>query len=88
MHLIVAIPPSRSIADVVKRLKGASSHHLNQMIYKGSFAWQRGHGVLSLGQRQLDVAQQYVQNQKQHHTHDTANPWLERCDDEEIEQNP
>jgi REP element-mobilizing transposase RayT len=29
VHLVVAIPPKLSIADVVKNLKGASSHFIN-----------------------------------------------------------
>jgi putative transposase len=78
VHLVVAIPPKHAVADVVKRLKGASSHDLNhgaRLDYE--FAWQRGYGALSLGERQRPQAEAYVQNQKQHHAQQTTNSWLE-----------
>ncbi len=79
LHLVASIPPKHAVAYVVKRLKGASSHDLNQaggLDYQ--FAWQRGYGALSLGERQKPLAEEYVENQKQHHEQQTANAWLER----------
>jgi len=79
IHLVVAIPPKHAVAYVVKRLKGASSHDLN---HAGGldyyFAWQRGYGALSLGERQRPAAEAYVADQKQHHEQQTTNAWLER----------
>jgi REP element-mobilizing transposase RayT len=79
MHLVVAIPPKQAISDVVKTLKGASSHYLNQDQELGEpFAWQRGYGALTLGERQRPQAEAYVRDQKTHHAQQTANAWLER----------
>ena len=79
VHLIVAIPPKHAVAYVVKCLKGASSHDLNHAVQLDyQFAWQRGYGALSLGERQRPQAEAYVQNQKQHHVQESANSWLER----------
>ena len=79
IHPIVAIPPKHAVADVVKRLKGASSHDLNLGgALDGQFAWQRGYGAWSLGERQRPDAEAYVRNQKAHHAQQTANAWLER----------
>jgi putative transposase len=79
IHLIVAIPPKLAVATVVKRLKGASSHHLNHSIRLDyEFAWQRGYGVLSLGERQRPQAEAYVHEQKKHHEQETTVNWLER----------
>lgn len=79
IHLVVAIPPHLSIAEVVKNLKGASSHDLKKAnILDSSFAWQRGYGVLTLGERQRKDAEAYVNNQKAHHQQGTTNAWLER----------
>ena len=86
LHLIVAIPPQHAIADVVKRLKGASSHDLNIGNRPDQFAWQRGYGALSLGERQLPDAVAYVQNQKAHHAQQVTNAWLERC--AELDEGP
>jgi putative transposase len=86
VHLIVTIPPHVSVSDLVKRLKGASSHDLNQQGTGTYFAWQRGYGVLTLGQRQRPDAERYVRNQKEHHRAGAAIPWLERCS--EIDEGP
>ena len=82
----MAIPPKHAIADVVKRLKGASSHDLNLGDQIEQFAWQRGYGILSLGERQLPDAVAYVQNQKAHHAQQATNAWLERC--AELDEGP
>ena len=81
IHLVVSIPPKHAVADVVKRLKGASSHDLNHSAgLESAFAWQRGYGALSLGERQRPIAEAYVANQKQHHKERETHPWLERDD--------
>ena len=69
LHIILSIPPTLSISDVVKHLKGGSSRTLNQQmpISSDKFKWQTEYGVFSLGRKQLDKAVQYVQNQKEHH---------------------
>lgn len=83
VHLVVAIPPKHAVSQVVKHLKGSSSHELN--LPGGAdypFAWQRGYGVLSLGERQLPHAETYVREQKIHHARGTMNAWLEHCGEE------
>jgi putative transposase len=67
IHLIVSIPPKLAIAEFVKRIKGSSSHYLNELNKSQNFAWQREYGVFSLGSQQLDRAMEYVNNQKQRH---------------------
>jgi putative transposase len=67
IHLIVSIPPKMAIAEFVKRIKGGSSHYLNELSGSKSFAWQREYGVFSLGGQQLDRAIGYVNSQKQRH---------------------
>jgi len=79
MHVVVSIPPKHAVAYVVKRLKGASAHDVNQAgRVDYHFGWQRGYGALSLGEHQRPVAEAYVAGQKQHHDCQTANAWLER----------
>jgi len=78
IHLVVSIPPKHAVADVVKRLKGSSSHDLNHaggLDYE--FAWQRGYGALTVGERHRPIAEEYVENQKRHHEQQTTNGWLE-----------
>jgi putative transposase len=87
IHLVLAIPPKYAVAQVVKHLKGASSHDVNHtagLAY--AFAWQRGYGALSLGERHRPQAEAYVLAQKTHHSQQTSIPWLER--DAEFDEGP
>jgi putative transposase len=86
IHMVVAIPPKYAVADIVKRLKGASSHYLTGDVGMRNFAWQRGYGALSVGERQRAVAEAYVLNQKRHHAQQTTNGWLEQAD--ELDEGP
>ena len=85
LHLVVSIPPKLSIAEFVKGVKGSSSHYVNSQITDSQikFAWQRGYGVFSLGQKKLDTAIDYVVNQKQHHRDGSLIPLLEMDSDED-----
>jgi putative transposase len=69
VHLVVTIPPTLSVAEFVKNIKGSSSHYRNQQACPNTerFQWQTGYGVFSLGSQQLARAVAYVENQKQHH---------------------
>ncbi len=83
IHLVVSIPPSISIADFVKNIKGSSAHYLNHALSADSnkFPWQEGYGVFSLGRKQLEQAVDYVRNQKAHHLYGTAIASLEQAAD-------
>ena len=70
VHIACSIPPSLSISDVVKRLKGASSHRLNQTIFATGdvvFSWQAEYGVYSFSERVLPGVVAYVRNQEARH---------------------
>ena len=86
VHVIAAIPPQVSVSHLVKQLKGASSHDLNQQGLDRQFAWQRGYGVLTLGQRQRADAEAYVRQQKEHHRQQTTIAGLEYC--AELDEGP
>jgi len=87
VHVVAAIPPKIAVADVVKHLKGSSSHDINhEMNLEYQFQWQRGYGALSIGEKQRTAAIEYVLRQKEHHQQQTANIWLERAD--ELDEGP
>ena len=84
IHLVAAIPPSVAVANLVMRMKGASAHDLNHsMLSEGTFRWQRGYGVLTLGEQKLSAAVEYVARQKQHHQEGTPLPILEHYSEDE-----
>lgn len=71
LHVPVSIPPRLSIAEVVQRMKGESSHLLNHSAGReglGWFAWQAEYGAVSFGERSLPQIVAYVANQSAHHS--------------------
>ena len=84
IHLVVSIPPTLSIAEFVKVIKGSSSHYLNHDLAKSDdkFGWQAGYGVFSCGRKQLEQAVTYVRDQKTHHTQNTTIAPLEQLSHE------
>jgi len=83
IHVAVSIPPSLSIAQWVKRCKGASTKSINDNfigVDEERFRWQSGYGVLSFGVQRLPFVVEYVNNQKQHHANKTFKPYLEQME--------
>lgn len=68
VHLIVQIPTTLTIAKLMHRVKGVSSHLLNAETPElGLFRWADGNAVFSMSRSHRDNAIAYVRNQKQHH---------------------
>ncbi len=85
VHVVLSVPPKHSIAYVVKMLKGSSAHFVNHVLrpVEYHFQWQRGYGYLTLGQTQLARAITYVERQKEHHSQQSFNRWLEWVDEKD-----
>jgi putative transposase len=67
-HVVISIPPKLAVATLVGHLKGASSHHVNDVILScNSFAWQSEYGVFTFSEKSLSNVVSYVKNQKKHH---------------------
>ncbi|GAB3794576.1 IS200/IS605 family transposase [Spirosoma humi] len=68
VHLLFLLNPKKSIVDVVKQIKGASSHTLNQMKLTAThFAWQIGYGAFSVSESHVPRVRAYILNQEEHH---------------------
>jgi REP element-mobilizing transposase RayT len=68
IHILFLLDPNYSIKDIVKNIKGESSHWLNQQnLAKLKFAWQIGYGAFSVSESNVSGVEQYIQNQKEHH---------------------
>jgi putative transposase len=77
LHIVVRFATTISIAELVKRLKGASSRAINEAFPEHYFKWQGGYGVVPVGQDALPRVIAYVQNQEQHHRDKTTAVLLE-----------
>ena len=79
VHLLVAMPPHLSVSHLVGKVKGSSSHYVNQQVRpRKKFGWQHGYACLSFAKRDLAALRQYVQRQKAHHAEGRARALLER----------
>jgi REP element-mobilizing transposase RayT len=68
IHCLFLLSPQKSIADVIKQMKGSSSHYINQEnLIDEKFAWQTGYAAYSVSESVVEKVFRYIQNQKQHH---------------------
>jgi len=80
VHLAVTIPPTLTISEWIGRLKGGTSHDVNQQVGKRQkvLQWQVGYGVVSFGTGDLEWVKAYIRNQRDHHAQGTVHERLER----------
>ena len=78
IHLAINIEPHVTISDLVKDLKGGSSHDVNTQLLQKALVWQRGYGVVSFGKNNLPWVKEYIANQKEHHANNKVHDRLER----------
>jgi putative transposase len=70
VHLHIEYPPVLSVSNLVKRLKGRSSHHLQQEFpmlkkrYWGQHFWAVGYGAWSTGNLSDEMVQEYLEHHK------------------------
>jgi putative transposase len=68
VHALIDLPTSKSIEEVVKLIKGSSSHWINEnRLLRGRFAWGRGYGAFSVSHSHANRVASYIANQEEHH---------------------
>ena len=68
LHVLVALSRDQKIDDIVRLLKGESSHWINsEDIIRQKFSWQRGYGAFSLSPSHLKSVRAYIRNQDEQH---------------------
>lgn len=68
IHCLFLQSPQKSMMDIIKQIKGGSSHAINlQNISMEKFAWQTGYAAYSVSESVLEKVFEYIKNQKQHH---------------------
>jgi putative transposase len=87
VHVVLIIPTTLTIADLVKQLKGASSHFVNEVLQpEMPFKWQGSYGAFTVSRWDVDKIVAYVQNQKQHHADAMLLPEWEETYEEVISE--
>src|ERR1700741_44023 len=68
IHLLLAIPATESMAEIVRKVKASSSKWIHDTFpERASFAWQRGYAAFSVSNSQLSHVVRYIERQKIHH---------------------
>jgi len=68
VHLLIDLPVDRTIRDIVKLLKGSSSHWINQNdIIRHKFSWSTGYAAFTVSKTNVEKIKLYIQHQKEHH---------------------
>ncbi|MFV1885426.1 MAG: IS200/IS605 family transposase [Balneola sp.] len=68
VHCLFRLKTSQNPAEVIKLLKGESSHWINQnIILDEPFKWQEGYGIFSVSPHEVIKIRKYIYNQEEHH---------------------
>ena len=68
VHCLFLLTREKSIAEVIKHIKGSTSHYINQNdLTVEKFAWQTGYAAFSVSDSHVDRVYRYIRNQKQQH---------------------
>ena len=81
VHLLVRFPTTITIAELVKQVKGSSSHLVSQRLHTPS-KWQGRFGAFAVSPRHVPMITGYVLDQAQHHADNTTRPILELTEEE------
>jgi len=77
-HLLTRLPATVSLAELVKQIKGSSTHLVTHLLAQGaSFKWQGGYAAFSVSPRHLRQVSDYIANQRYHHLSHTLLAMLE-----------
>jgi REP element-mobilizing transposase RayT len=68
IHLLFLLSPNFSVRNIIKNIKGESSHWINQSeLINTKFAWQTGYGAFSVSESMVKDVELYIKNQKVNH---------------------
>ena len=83
VHMHIEYAPSKSVSDIVKRLKGRSSRKLQMEFpelskqYWGKHFWAIGYGVWSTGNMSKEMVEEYLEHHRTPSNKDLGNVMLE-----------
>ena len=83
VHMHIEYPPSKSVSDLVKRLKGRTSRRIQEEFpdlkqrYWGKHFWAIGYGAWSTGNITEQMVEDYLEHHRDPSNSDTGNMLLE-----------
>jgi putative transposase len=83
VHLLLGLPATVRLADVVRDIKAVSSKWMHEEIGDRAFAWQEGYGAFTVSPSHRETVSNYIARQDEHHRKRTFQEeyreLLERC---------
>lgn len=68
VHLLFYSPPKHALSDVIKALKAGSSGWVHEIWpQRQAFSWQRGYGIFTVSESNVESVREYIRNQEEHH---------------------
>ncbi len=68
LHILFLQNPNLSLKDILKNIKGGSSHWINHNNFtEAKFSWQVGYGAFSVSESNVEKVYEYIFNQREHH---------------------
>jgi putative transposase len=68
VHLLMILPPTQSLSDVMRVLKTNSSKWVHETWPdRAAFGWQEGYGAFAVSESMRAALLEYIRNQEQHH---------------------
>jgi putative transposase len=78
IHILVCFPPTSTVADFIKGVKGSSSHLMSHQInIEEFFKWQGSYATFYFCEREVPRIKAYIQHQKEHHGYHQEDALLE-----------
>lgn|SRR5215203_3112366 len=85
VHCLVQLHPTQNLSEVVKSVKGESSHWINTSgLPDVEFKWQDGYAAFSVSPSGVEKVMDYIFKQEVHHSKKTFEEELEVLDEIKI----
>jgi REP element-mobilizing transposase RayT len=69
LHALVSLGTEQTISNIIKLIKGESSHWINQNnLIDLKFEWQHEYFAVSVCESLIDKTRDYIRNQESHHS--------------------
>jgi REP element-mobilizing transposase RayT len=69
VHCLVSLGTEQTISEIVRLMKGESSHWINQNgLTKAKFSWQSDYFCVGVSESMLGRTRDYIRNQEIHHS--------------------
>ena len=77
IHCLFMLNKQKSISDVIKQVKGSSSHYINKNnLIPEKFSWQTGYASFSISESAIDKVYQYIKNHSRKSFQEEYNEFL------------